>query len=279
MSHFPVESWATEHDGRLASLIAFARAAGDSTLPFYETGNLQVEAKDDHSPVTIADRTAEQKLRKLVQAHYPDDEVMGEEFATEPGKSGYRWVVDPIDGTKSFVSGVPLYSTLLALEKDDASIGGVIYLPALDEIVVAAVGKGAWHRPARQTAWQAAHVSQRDSLSQAIFVTSQVDSFSNRGAEAGYRDLESAAWITRTWGDGYGYLLVATGRADIMIDPIVSPWDIAAIGPVIDEAGGRFTDWQGTPGARVCDAVGTNGALHEPVLEILKRQPVRRNGG
>ncbi|QEF96681.1 Histidinol-phosphatase [Stieleria maiorica] len=265
--------WSALESGRLSAMISIARAAGEHTLTYFGSGDLHVDAKSDDSPVTIADREAEQLVRRQIAESFPEDTVQGEEFAEKAGRSDYRWVVDPIDGTKSFVCGVPLYSTLLALEKDGQPIGGVIFIPALGEIVVAALGQGCWHQR-RQTdgslaEWTRARVSERSELSQAVFVTSQVDSFDARDRAETYKQVERACWITRTWGDGYGYLMVATGRADVMVDPICNAWDVAAILPVMVESGGRFTDWKGVATVRGGDGVGTNGVLHDAVCRIL----------
>lgn len=255
-------------------MLQIARAAGDHTLRYFGDQSLTVDAKVDDSPVTVADREAEQLVRKHIAEAFPEDTVQGEEFAETAGASQYRWVVDPIDGTKSFICGVPLYSTLLALEKDGEPIGGVILIPALGEWVVAATGLGCWHqardRDGNTTRWRRAEVSQRQTLDRAVFLSSQIDSFEQRGSGQAYKTLEKQCWITRTWGDGYGYLLVATGRADLMIDPICNAWDVAAIQPVVTEAGGRFTDWTGTATVRGGDGVGTNGQLHDAVLAILR---------
>ena len=271
----------TDHDGRLAAMIDVALAAGRHTLKYFQSADLNVDAKSDDSPVTIADREAEQLTRKLLAERFADDTLQGEEYDTTDGTSGYRWIVDPIDGTKSFVCGVPLYSTLLALELDDEPLGGVIYIPALGEIIVAATGQGSWHANglainekahpvASELSWSRAHVSKKSSLDQCVFVSSQVDSFAMRGAGQAYLDLEKECWITRTWGDGYGYLMVATGRGDIMLDPECNAWDVAAIRPIIEESGGRFTDWKGNATTRGGEGVGTNGVLHADVLERLK---------
>ncbi len=252
-----------------SAMIDIARAAGEHTLKYFRSDSLAVDAKKDDSPVTVADREAEQLARKLINQQFPSDAVQGEEFADQAGTSQYRWVVDPIDGTKSFVCGVPLYSTLLALELDEQPLAGVIFIPALDETVVAVTGQGAWTRRCAED-WRRASVSAKTKFAEAIFLTSQVDTFDQRNATEAYKRIESAAWLTRSWGDGYGYLLVATGRADIMIDPVCNPWDVAAILPIIVEAGGTFTDWRGNPTARGGDGVGTNGKLHAEVLAKLK---------
>jgi len=264
----PTEDWSSLHEGRLAAMIDIARAAGSHTLKYFRSSSLAVDAKSDDSPVTVADREAEQLARKLIIQQFPTDTVEGEEFDDQSGTSRYRWVVDPIDGTKSFICGVPLYSTLLALEVDGEPRGGVIFIPALDETIVAAIGQGAWTRR-NGSDWQAASVSNKTDIAEAVFVTSQVSTFAQRNAIDAYQRLENATWFTRDWGDGYGYLLVASGRADIMIDPICNAWDVAAILPVIVEAGGKFTDWKGNSTARGGDGVGTNGKLHEQVLAQL----------
>lgn len=263
------DDWKSLHEGRLSAMIQVAHAAGQHTLKYFRSESLVVDAKSDDSPVTVADREAEQLVRDLIAERFPDDTVQGEEFAEQTGTSPYRWVVDPIDGTKSFICGVPLYSTLLALELDGEPLGGVIFIPALDEIIVAAMDQGSWHRVGDQGPWLRAQVSDKSDLAQAVFVTSQVDTFGERGAAESYMRLEKAAWITRSWGDGYGYLLVATGRAEIMVDPICNAWDVAAILPVVVEAGGRFTDWKGNATTRGGDGLGTNGKLHAATLAEL----------
>lgn len=263
-------TWSDLHEGRLSAMIEVAEAAGHHTLKYYRSDSLVVDAKSDDSPVTVADREAEQLVRKMIAERFPSDTVQGEEFAEQTGTSPYRWVVDPIDGTKSFVCGVPLYSTLLALEVDGEPLGGVIFIPALDEIIAAAMGQGSWHRCGESSAWQRAAVSNKTDVARAVFVVSQVDTFDERGCEAAYKRIERQAWVTRSWGDGYGYLLVATGRAEIMIDPICNAWDVAAILPIVVEAGGKFTDWRGEPTTRGGDGVGTNGALHEATLSMLE---------
>jgi len=261
--------WQAIHDGRLDAMIDATMAAGDLTLKHYRTSDLVVEAKADDSPVTIADRNAEQLVRKLIGEAFPDDTVQGEEFADSGGSSRYRWIVDPIDGTKSFVCGVPLYSTLLALLIDDVPFAGIVHIPALGETVCAATGLGCWYRSSRDGLWTSAQVSSKSDIGSAVLLTSQRDLFARRDAEANFLALENAAWVTRTWGDGYGYLLVATGRAEIMVDPLCNPWDVAAMGPIMSESGGCFTDWKGVATCTSGEGVATNGKLHEQVLAHL----------
>lgn len=264
------EQWAGQHEGRLETLVELGEAVGSVTLQYFRGEHLEVDLKSDASPVTIADREAETLFRQRIAERFADDAVLGEEHGDAAGSSGYRWVIDPIDGTKSFIAGVPMYSTLLALEHEGRPIAGGIWIPALGEVAVACRGLGCWYRQTRGEAWRAARVSAREELGRAIFVTTAVATFDDVEARAAFLRLQRDTWFTRTWGDGYGYLLVASGRADIMVDPLVSPWDIAAIAPVIEEAGGRFTDWDGvaTTGGR--NAVGTNGRLHAAVLERLE---------
>jgi histidinol-phosphatase len=254
-------------EGRFQTAVELAVLAGRSTLDFFHE-SVSVERKGDQSPVTIADRTAEKLVRSELQNRFGQDGILGEEFGQQAGQTDYQWIIDPIDGTKSFIFGVPLYSTLLSLLRGDQAVAGVIYLPALDEIVFAAKGHGAWHATSSAPA-KRCQVSQRR-LADGAFVTSQIDSFSKMNAEPGFQKIQSEAYVTRTWGDGYGYLLVATGRAELMVDPIANPWDLAAVQVVVEEAGGRFTDWRGNPTAFGGNGIGSNGLVHDFALDALR---------
>ena len=268
MSHFDVPApLQTALGGRLAAAVELATVAGRSTLQHFQRDTFTVVRKGDNSPVTVADQQAEQLIREQLQQRFPQDAILGEEFGEQPGTSEYQWIVDPIDGTKSFIGGVPLYSTLVGIVQGKQSLAGVIYLPALDEIVFAARGLGAWHAATGQVPRRCS-VSSR-SLDDGLFVVSQVDTFDKRGAGEGFRALQAAAYVTRTWGDGYGYLLVATGRGELMVDPIANPWDLAAVQPIIEEAGGRFTSWSGQPDAFAGDGIGSNGLVHAQALQAL----------
>jgi histidinol-phosphatase len=267
---FPIDpALASQFDGRLRVAVEIALAAGQVTLGYFQQANYEVQRKRDRSPVTNADLEAEKLIRSRLAELYPHDAILGEELGSQTGDSEYQWIIDPIDGTKSFISGVPLYSTLVGVTHRDQCVIGVIAIPALNEIVFAAKGHGAWYSQQGKAPVRA-KVSQRDDLADSLFVLSQVDSFAGRGAMDNYKALEQSAYITRSWGDGYGYLLVATGRAELMVDPIVNPWDVAAILPVILEAGGRCTDWNGVESYRSGNLVATNGVLHNSVLELLK---------
>jgi histidinol phosphatase-like enzyme (inositol monophosphatase family) len=262
-------------DQRLQLARDAAREAGDVTLRHFQDRGLEVERKSDRSPVTIADRQAEQHLRRRIEAAFPDDAIVGEEFGERGGDSGWRWILDPIDGTKSFICGVPLYGTLVGVEHEGQSRIGVIHIPALGECVYAAEGRGAWYVKGNAEP-VAARVSNCDSLAIGVFLTSQLDGFARRGAEPAYKQLEATAYITRTWGDCYGYLLVATGRAEVMIDPDMHLWDIAALLPVLREAGGTLTDWNGTTTIHSGEAIATNGRLLDEVLAVIRPYAQRR---
>jgi histidinol phosphatase-like enzyme (inositol monophosphatase family) len=260
-----------EITSRLEYAVEIARKAGDFTLQHYRKPGLAVERKGDGSPVTVADQGAEKLLRELISLRFADDAIVGEEFGKTAGTSGYKWILDPIDGTKSFISGVPLYTTLVAVMRNDEPLIGVIFAPAVDEMVYATQGQGCWHvigggerRPAK--------VSSVGTLSEAVYLTTCVHSYTLDRLQDGrgvFDKLAESCRVSRTWGDAFGYMLVATGRAEIMIDPIMNLWDAAALQPIIEEAGGQFFDWRGQPTVHSGEAVATNGALASQVREIL----------
>jgi len=259
---------------RLDVAISATRLAAADTLRWFGGSSLVVDRKADDSPVTQADRAAEAILRHELLAVFPDDAFLGEETGATPGSSGYEWVVDPIDGTKSFIRGVPLYATLVGCRHEGRGVLGVVAIPALDEMVHAARGGGAWHVRGN-AAPVAARVSSRRALGDCLVCSSDFTSFGrwSGGADAGTAArgrLESACGVVRTWGDGYGYLLVATGRADIMVDPLLNAWDAAAVDVVVTEAGGRFTDWRGRDSIESGDGIATNGLVHEAALDLLR---------
>lgn len=266
----PINTPPVDEVTRRAELaLSAARQAGRLTLRYFQQDNLRVELKDDDSPVTIADREAEQLLRRLIGEAFPDDAIHGEELPDAAGTSGFRWILDPIDGTKSFISGVPLYGTLVAVEYESASVIGVILIPALGQCVWAARGQGAWYLRDNQPP-RPAKVSGTKSLKESVFLTTQVDSFGQTGRMGVYEKLQATARITRTWGDSYGYLLVATGRAEVMVDPVMNLWDAAALQPILEAAGGTFTDWQGTATIHSGEGVATNGHVAAEVLAITR---------
>lgn len=260
-----------EINARLTHAVAIARQAGELTLQHFRTPGLAVERKGDGSPVTIADQGAEKLLRQLIAEEFPQDAIIGEEFGETPGTSGFQWILDPIDGTKSFVSGVPLYTTLVAVMRNNEPLVGVIFAPAVDEMVYAATDQGCWH-VINNGEPQPAKVSTVDTLAEAVFLTTCVRSYTRDRQQDGreiFDKLAESCRVSRTWGDAFGYLLVATGRAEIMIDPIMNIWDAAALLPIIQEAGGKFFDWQGNSTVHSGEAVATNGALASKVQDIL----------
>ena len=238
---------------------AAAQAAAEQIMPHFGA-RPKVQTKQDGSPVTIADKNAEQAILKVIRQRRPDDGYLGEEFGSQDGTSEYRWIIDPIDGTVAFVHAVPLFGTLLALQKDGQTILGLINMPALNEMVLGIKGLGTFHNG------QPCRVSQISDLSQATILTSNFNNLAKHGRKEGFDKLISQAGEARTWGDCYGYLLVATGRAEIMIDPIVAAWDIAPMLPIISEAGGQITDLHGKADCQMTNALATNGRLHAQAL-------------
>jgi histidinol phosphatase-like enzyme (inositol monophosphatase family) len=259
---------------RLSLALDAARQAGQHTLRYFRRPELVVDRKTDASPVTVADREAEILLRQRIAAAYPDDGILGEEFPERAGSSGYRWILDPIDGTKSFIHGVPLYGTLVGVEHEGRSRIGVVYIPATDECVYAESGLGAWYQGGNAAA-ERAQVSKRTTLAESLFVTSEVANFRARDRMDSYLQLDELCRLTRTWGDCFGYLLVATGRAEVMVDPVMNVWDAAAIQPILEEAGGTFTDWQGEPTIYSGEGLATNGLVLDEVLEVTRTKKGR----
>ena len=266
----------SELENRLSLANEIAVAAGKLTLNYFRTDRFEVIRKGDGSPLTVADQEAETFLRQQISDAFPDDAIVGEEFGRKEGDSGFCWILDPIDGTKSFISGVPLYGTMVGVEREGdenakrESVIGSVYLPGIDEGIFASRGGGAWHfqgnaKPVR------ASVSKTSTLADSVLVTSQVETFGKRDAMDVYHQLADAVYFSRTWGDVFGYLLIATGRVEVMIDPILNVWDAAAVQPIIEEAGGRFTDWSGEPRIDAGEAIGSNGLVHEAVLALTKQ--------
>lgn len=246
----------------MPAVAELAGIVGKTALSYYGR-NVDVETKGDGSPVTIADRAAETVAREWIASRFPLDGVVGEEFGVTKPDARRRWIVDPIDGTRTFVRKVPLWGTLVAVTEGTRVVAGAACFPAVNELIVAAPGLGCWHNDSRCSASKVS-----DLASAAVMVTD--DRF--RGNELrtkAWGQLASQCSVARTWGDCYGYLLVATGRAEAMVDDVVSPWDVAALMPIITEAGGSFTDWNGKATAFGSDAIATNGPLAVPVRKIL----------
>jgi len=249
-------------DELLQAVTTLARLTGDAAMRHFRTG-LTVESKGDGSPVTIADREAEQVARKWLAEHFPDDGVLGEEYGESGASAGRRWIIDPIDGTKSFVRGVPLWGTLVALCESENVLAGGAYFPAVGEMIVAAPGRGCWWNDSRCS------VSDVASMADATVLTTDARFSDQQTRRDGWRELAERSRVARTWGDAYGYLLVATGRAEVMVDPVMNPWDAAPFVPIIEEAGGMFTDWSGNRTAFGGSGVATNLALATEARAVL----------
>ena len=248
-------------DEFLQFAISAAWRAGRQTLAHYQTG-VVAQQKVDRSLVTEADRNAEQLLRQIISSRFPDHAIVGEEFGGDDKAASHRWVIDPIDGTNTFVRGVPFYGVLVALVISDEPVVGVSYFPALDEMVAAAKGHGCFWNGRR------AHVSKVQGVGEACVAYTDGRGVRERMGSA-WDDLTNSTALQRGWGDCYGHCLVATGRADIMLDPRMNAWDCAALVPILQEAGGRFTDWRGRVVIDGGDAVSSNGALHPEILRRL----------
>ncbi len=246
----------------LQAVIDVSRVAGEVALRHFGKG-VAVEWKGDGSPVTIADRSAEEAARAWISTRFPTDTILGEEFGLTGSGTGRRWLIDPIDGTKSFVAGAPLWGTLIAVVEGEEVLAGAINCAAAGELVAAARGEGAWCNGAR------CRVSTQSVLADAVVLTTD-ERFPDRPVRReSWRTLAATARVVRTWGDCFGYLLVATGRADVMVDDRMNPWDSACLMPIIEEAGGVLTDWRGERTAFGGDTIATNQALAVPVRSML----------
>ena len=238
-----------------------ARAAGNCALEFYST-ELVVDAKADGSPVTIADRSAEQLAREWIGSRFPSDGIVGEEFGTSKPAAVRRWIIDPIDGTKSFVRGVPLWGTLVAVAEGDTVIAGAAYFPALRDTIVAATGEGCWHNDRRCS------VSRVSEIASATVLITDSRFHADDARKERWDELTRAAALSRAWGDCYGYFLVATGRAEVMVDQVVSQWDVGAFVPIISEAGGILSGWS-SASPFGGSAIATNATLAHQARQIL----------
>lgn len=241
---------------------AWAVEAGELTLRYYG-GRLEYEDKPDGTPVTVADRGAEQMLRERIGARFPDHGVLGEEYGESNPGARVRWVLDPVDATRSFMRGVPIFGVLIGIEVADEPVVGIANFPALREIVAAGRGLGCrWNgEPCR--------VSETDTIAESLVLTTDVEHVLALPEGPGYRRLQQRASLARTWGDCYGHCLVATGRAEVMVDPVMASWDAGPFPAIVSEAGGRFTNIAGVATMHGESGVSTNGRLHDEVLREL----------
>ena len=250
--------------------VDLTRRAGEITLGWFAARDLAVESKADGTPVTAADRAAERFIREQLAEHHPDDTIIGEEEPVHEGSSERRWVLDPIDGTKAFTRGVPLYSTLLAFDDEHGPAIGVIGLPALGQLVWAGRGQGCFFADLQRVGagdpdGQPARVSDTPVLDGSYLMSSSYSHW----PEPMLLAVKRAGAHLRTWGDGYGYALVATGRADAMVDPEAELYDVAPYPVILAEAGGRFSSLDGDPSAAGGSGVATNGLVHDDLLKLL----------
>ena len=240
-----------------------AYEAGRLTLGYFQTETLRPELKPDDTPVTAADREAEELIRTRITAKYPGHAVVGEEYGTK-GDSSHRWIVDPIDGTRAFVRGVPLYGVLIGLEIEGRCEVGAAYFPALDEMICAATGEGCYRNGLRS------RVSSAKNLSDGILSFTDAASFEEQGREDAFRRLCRTAGGSCGWSDAYGHALVATGRVELMLDPVMNPWDCAPFPPILREAGGYFGDWSGNETIYAGEALSTTTKLLADVLRLIE---------
>jgi len=246
-----------------AAAVEFAKAGGDTTLDYFQR-SFELQFKSDDSPVTNADRNAERTIRNLINKHFPDHGIIGEEFGTENEDSDIVWVLDPIDGTQSFIHGVPFYTTLIGVLVNNKPEVGVVYAPALGEMASAAIGFGA------ALNGNPMKIRTCDALEKATFLSTDVTTYNEHGHEAALKQLLEKCRIHRTWGDAYGHMMVASGRADFMIDPILNIWDAAALLPIVKEAGGSFSDLSGNETIQSGSALSTSYELKNAILNHFK---------
>ncbi|WP_337448148.1 histidinol-phosphatase [Corynebacterium pseudokroppenstedtii] len=255
--------------------LRLADAADAITMKRFLSSELHVSAKPDMTPVSDADLDTERTLRRLLTTECPDDEVLGEEFGGEPVLSGRQWVIDPIDGTKNYVRGVPVWATLISLMVDGYPHVGVVSAPALGRRWIGITGEGAWalgNGTASSSALRKLSVSTVSNVDDSSISMSSLEGWKDRGLRDAFVSLTDDAWRLRGFGDFYSYCLVAEGAVDIAAEPEVSLWDLAALVPVVEGAGGTFTSLAGEPGPHGGDALATNGLLHETVRRRLTDQ-------
>lgn len=245
-----------------AFLTELAEKSGDFIRPLFANPALAVEFKSDESPVTAADKGAEQLLRSLIAKKFPAHGVIGEEFGNDRPDAEFVWVLDPIDGTKSFITGVPLFGTLIALMRNGQPVLGAIHQPILRQLMIG-------DNTLTTLNGRALRVRPTARLEEATLLTSDPINPAKYQNGLAYAALEKRVRLTRTWGDCYGYLLLAAGFADIMCDPIMNPWDIQALIPVVRGAGGLITDWQGHDPVKAKSIVAANPTLHPQVIAAL----------
>lgn len=251
--------WRNRYDAAMDA----AQQAGQFALHYFDQG-IAVEWKSDHSPVTMADRGAENLIREKLLVKFPGDGFLGEEYGDTPGSSGYRWIIDPIDGTRSFVRGIPIWACMIGLEYKGELIAGVVFLPAMKQVFHALRGNGAFRDERR------IRVSDVATLDHAHVYYSSISWFMKAGHDKQFLNLVKQTERQRGFGDFYGFMMVAQGSGEIMIEYGVHAWDLAALAPIVEEAGGRLTAWDGKLDIDKPDVLASNGKLHEQALKIIR---------
>jgi len=247
--------------------MGIADAVDRFTLASFNGADLTVEIKDDDTPVTAVDREAERMIRETLEAERRGDAVYGEEYGSKGG-SARQWIIDPVDGTKNYIRGIPVWATLIALFDDRRPVVGVVSAPALNMRWFAAKGDGAWKGATMRHAEQI-HVSDRAALSDAMLSYSSLGGWEQRGMLEDFLELTRRTWRSRAFGDFLSYMMVAEGIVDIASEPELALYDMAALVPIVEEAGGEFTSLTGAHGPFGVDAVATNGLLHRAVLDVI----------
>ena len=250
----------------LSDLLEFAKriteTAGEISLKYYQS-DLDIITKADQSPVTIADQQTEEFLRSEIERKFPDHQILGEEMGNKETSSPYKWIIDPIDGTKSFISGIPFYSNLLGLEFEGRIILGISNFPALNEMYYASENGGAFLNGKKIS------VGKKTKIEECRVMTTDVKNLENVRLSIPAKKILNDSLFYRTWGDAYGHAMVASGRADIMLDPLMNPWDCAPFGIIIKEAGGYFGDWNGTETIYGENAFSSNNELKKIILDCF----------
>lgn len=253
---------------RLQLALSASAEAAALIRGYFLRSDVAVKRKADRTPVTAADREAEMLLRQRIEAAFPEDGIIGEEFGHRAANGPFVWILDPLDGTKSFIHGVPLFGTLVGLRRGDELVAGVCRFPALDEVVWAGRGGGAWWQVGNGLP-QVARVSAVERLADATFCTTTITGWRQAGRREAFEALTEQCGLVRGWGDCYGHMLVATGRAELMVDPLLNPWDAAALVPILEEAGGHFLSLDGRRTIDAGNGLSVNAALKEKVIALL----------
>ncbi len=256
---------------RLDDALKLAKLAGEKAMPYFMADSLAVEIEGNGTPVSIADREAESYVRASLAELYPEEGIIGEEHGAA-GNLQRAWIIDPIDGTESFVRGVPLFGSLIAFEEEGEVIVGVAHLPALNETVFAAKGLGAWWIKSGASKAEPAKVSQTKCIEDSIFSFTSQSYFEKAGEVEGLNRMFSAAADSRGWSDCYGHILAATGRVDVAIDASMEIWDCASFRRIIEEAGGVYSTLAGSKSIREGSAISSNPHLIDAVLEQFIRR-------